>query len=124
MIPEGSYKFTITAVIVACNEDRYIVNKINNVLSLDYPHHMLNVIVVDDASTDKTVQLVNGLNSDRVTLLSNMERSGKAAGINLAMSQVTSELVFMLDARQKISLTSARDLSSWFEVNSSAGAVS
>lgn len=124
MIPEGRYKFTITAVIVACNEDKYIVNKINNVLSLDYPHHMLNVIVVDDASTDKTVELVNGLNSDRVTLLSNMERSGKAAGINLAMTQVTSDLVFMLDARQKISFTSAKDLSSWFEVNSSTGAVS
>ncbi|MEH6449003.1 MAG: glycosyltransferase family 2 protein [Oleispira sp.] len=123
-IPRGDYKFTITAVIIACNEEQYIVEKINNVLSLDYPKEKLNVIIVDDASSDETARLVGSLKSDRITLLKTKKRSGKAAGINLAMTQVSTELVFMLDARQSINLTSAKDLSSWFEMNSSAGAVS
>ena len=122
--PCGNAEFSITAVMIVCNEDSYIVDKINNLLSLEYPKEKLNIIIVDDASTDQTVSLINGFNSDRLTLLKSKVRSGKASGINYAMEYVTSDLVMMLDARQAINFTSAKDLSSWFEADSSTGAVS
>jgi len=122
--PCGHEKFSITAVMVVCNEEKFIVDKINNLLSLQYTEEKLEILIVDDASTDQTVDLINGFNSDRVTLLKARGRSGKAAGINYAMAHVTSDLVMMLDARQSINITSARDLSSWFEVDSLTGAVS
>ena len=122
--PCGNEKFSITAVMIVCNEEKFIVDKINNLLSLQYTEKKLKILIVDDASTDQTVDLIKGFNSDRVTLLKTKERSGKAAGINYAMEHVTSDLVMMLDARQSINFTSAKDLSSWFEVDSLTGAVS
>ncbi len=122
--PCGHEKFSITAVMVVCNEEKFIVDKIKNLLSLQYTKKKLEILIVDDASTDQTVDLINGFNSDRVTLLKTKERSGKAAGINYAMAHVTSDLVMMLDARQSINITSAKDLSSWFEADSLTGAVS
>ncbi|MBL4796369.1 MAG: glycosyltransferase [Oleispira sp.] len=122
--PIGKKQLSITVVMIVCNEEEFIVDKINNLLSLDYPTEKLNILIVDDASTDETVKLINSFNSDRITLLKSKERSGKAAGINHAMTHVNSTLVMMLDARQVINLTSATDLSSWFEGGSSAGAVS
>jgi cellulose synthase/poly-beta-1,6-N-acetylglucosamine synthase-like glycosyltransferase len=122
--PTGKAQLSITAVMIVCNEEKFIVEKINNLLTLSYPAEKLNILIVDDASIDETVTLINSFNSDRITLLKSKRRSGKAAGINYAMTHVHSELVMMLDARQIINSTSAKDLSSWFEVNLSTGAVS
>ncbi len=122
--PVGSYQHSITAVIVACNEESVIEEKIINILSLDYPHEKLNLIIVDDASTDDTVAFIKKVSSKRIKLLTTRQRSGKAAGLNYAMENVTSDLVFMLDARQSINLNAAKDLSSWFEADTQAGAVS
>ena len=122
--PVGSYQYSITAVIIACNEESVIEEKIKNILSLDYPTEKLNLIIVDDASTDNTVDVIKGINSKRIKLLTTKQRSGKAAGLNYAMEHVNSDLVFMLDARQSINLTAAKDLSSWFESDVQAGAVS
>jgi biofilm PGA synthesis N-glycosyltransferase PgaC len=122
--PVGSYKNSITAVIVVCNEESVVEEKINNILSLDYPEEKLNLIIVDDASTDNTVDFIKRVNSKRIMLLTTKQRSGKAAGLNYAMEFVNSDLVFMLDARQSINLTAAKDLSSWFEFDAQTGAVS
>jgi cellulose synthase/poly-beta-1,6-N-acetylglucosamine synthase-like glycosyltransferase len=122
--PVGSYQYSITAVIIACNEESVIEEKIKNILSLDYPPEKLNLIIVDDASTDNTVDVIKGINSKRIKLLTTKQRSGKAAGLNYAMENVNSHLVFMLDARQSINLTASKDLSSWFEVDDKVGAVS
>ena len=123
-VPVGNRELTITAVIIACNEESVIKDKITNILSFDYPAEKLKVIIVDDASTDDTVSIIQPITSDRIKLLSANKRSGKASGLNMAMQHVTSDLVLMLDARQSVLVTAAKDLASWFEQGEKVGAVS
>ena len=46
---------SITLIICAYSEEKYIENKLQNVKELDYPHEKIQVILVDDGSNDNTV---------------------------------------------------------------------
>ena len=48
------YEPKVTMVVPAFNEASVIEEKILNCLSLDYPRNKLEVIVVNDGSTDET----------------------------------------------------------------------
>ncbi|MGQ0765593.1 MAG: glycosyltransferase family 2 protein [Gemmatimonadota bacterium] len=55
------------------------------------------IIVVDDASDDGTVEVVRALRSPRITLLRNEKRSGAAAARNRALAVADAEVVVFLD---------------------------
>ena len=49
---------TVTVTIPAYNEEKSILETLKTVLALDYPYDKLKVLVVNDASTDETKNLV------------------------------------------------------------------
>jgi cellulose synthase/poly-beta-1,6-N-acetylglucosamine synthase-like glycosyltransferase len=93
----------VCVVLVVHNEEARIVARINNLLDADYPPEKIRVLVVSDASTDATVARIATLDLPRVTVVVHPARSGKAAGINTALTQCTSEIVVFADARQTFS---------------------
>ena len=91
---------SVTVLTAAYNEARHIGASVRNKLAQDYPEHALRVVVVSDASSDDTDRIVDELaaGSGRVTLLRNAHRQGKTAGLNLAMAQISSDIVVIADA--------------------------
>src|SRR5262245_32386491 len=67
----------VTLVISAYNEERSIRQKIENTLSIDYPQTALEVLVVSDASSDRTELIVDEFAGQGVQLLRMRERGGK-----------------------------------------------
>lgn len=114
----------ISILLVACNESKVIEKKIQNIFSLNYPENCISLVIVDDASDDNTVEIIKGFKDSRITLVEQSERSGKAAGINLGMTYIDTELVLLVDARQTVSENSLKDLSSWFYPGANVAAVS
>lgn len=96
------YQPSVTVLIAAYNEEKSIAAKIDNVLTLDYPPELLDVIVVSDASTDGTDEVVRGYGSPRVRLLRIEGRRGKTACQNIAVTQATGEVVVFTDATTHI----------------------
>ncbi len=92
---------SVTAVLVACNEENKILARLQNLLASDYPKDKLNVIVVSDGSTDSTEKIFAALNEPRVRLISNPHRSGKAHCINLALAVAHAEIIVFCDTRQR-----------------------
>ena len=91
----------VTVLVPAFNEEKVISSKLDNCLSLDYPAGLLDILVISDASDDRTDEIVSTYTTahpDRVSLLRMPERSGKTAGINAAMQVVTSEVTVFTDA--------------------------
>jgi glycosyltransferase involved in cell wall biosynthesis len=41
------------------NGEKFIVNAINSILDQDFSHNQMEVIFVDDGSTDRTLQIMN-----------------------------------------------------------------
>ena len=90
---------SLCVVVAACNEEKRIGTRINNLLASDYPS--LRILVVSDGSTDSTAQRVIDIKNQKIQLIVSPNRSGKPACLNLALAQVTEEIVVFADARQR-----------------------
>jgi cellulose synthase/poly-beta-1,6-N-acetylglucosamine synthase-like glycosyltransferase len=88
----------VTVIVPAYNEERNIGARIRNLLASDYPPSLLDVIVVSDASTDGTTEIVRGFEADGVRLIAQERRSGKTAGLNRAVHIARGEIVVFTDA--------------------------
>lgn len=87
------------AVIVPCfNEERSLKGTIESLLALDYPKDSLEIIVVDDGSTDATLALAKTFESDRRVRVFSKEHGGKHAAMNFALRHTQAELISCLDA--------------------------
>ncbi|UCG61420.1 MAG: glycosyltransferase family 2 protein [Candidatus Zixiibacteriota bacterium] len=88
----------ISLIITAYNEERRIREKIENTLSMDYPKDRLEIIVVSDASTDRTDEIVRSFADRGIQLLRIPERHGKHYGQGRGIRMAKSDIVVLTDA--------------------------
>src|SRR5829696_1928298 len=69
----------VTVIIAAYNEERDLVQKLENTLALDYPKSKLEIVVTSDCSTDRTDEIVRSFAPRGVRLHRQAERFGKTA---------------------------------------------
>ena len=90
----------VTIILAARNEARNIARKLDNLLSLDYPSHKIQIVVVDDGSTDGTSDIVREY--ENVSLVRLDGASGKPTAINRGFEQAVGEVVVFCDVRQRL----------------------
>jgi cellulose synthase/poly-beta-1,6-N-acetylglucosamine synthase-like glycosyltransferase len=95
----------ISVVIPARNEEKSLIHCIDAVINQSYPKGLLEIIVVDDFSTDNTAAIVLGYAPQQVQLirLSDMVSEGdvkahKKKAIEIAIEKATGELIVTTDA--------------------------
>jgi glycosyltransferase involved in cell wall biosynthesis len=106
MPPENFVPATpITIVIIAHNEAENITSCLNSILYQSYPAELMEIIVVDDRSTDKTAALVRELKSPLIQLLMLDDYpefihvpAFKKSGIELAVEKSKHDWIVMTDA--------------------------
>ena len=89
---------SVTLVIPTFNEEAVITEKIENTLHLDYPPDRLQILVCDDASEDRTVEIAKSYAWAGVELSQGTARSGKVGGLNRALQLATGEIYVIADA--------------------------
>lgn len=98
---------TISVLIPAFNEEGVVCRAIDSIADNDYPEDLLQIIVVDDGSRDKTWQILTDLKaSGKVKNLTivHQENGGKASALNNGLKNfATGELVMCLDADSYLS---------------------
>ena len=85
----------ITVVIPAYNEEKNIAKTIDSVYASDYPPSKMEVIVVDDGSTDDTLKILENY-KDIIILKQN--HGGKSEALNLGTNHSKSEFILSIDA--------------------------
>jgi len=101
-----NYSFTnlpnVTILVVAHNEEKVILNKLNNLIRSSYPKNKLKILVSSDNSSDDTNKIVEDFatnNSDfSITLHKVRERKGKTNAQNEAVRLIDTELIVFTDA--------------------------
>lgn len=109
----------VSIVIPAYNEQLEIDRCITSLKAQTYPHHLIEVIVINDGSTDRTEEVVNGhINGEAhwnghirlhnrviparefggVMTLVQGEHDGKPAAVNLGLARCRGELIFTIDS--------------------------
>src|SRR5215470_3212997 len=105
----------VSIVMVVRNEAGVIERKLKNLLALDYPAGLCEIVVVSDGSTDSTNEILNYCAADnRIRIMVNSLSRGKAACLNDAVAAARGEIVLFTDARQQIEPQAVRMLASTF----------
>lgn len=103
---EQGYEPTISIVIPTWNEENTIKGKLENTLELEYPKERYEIIVLDDGSNDKTVEIVKDFikkhNIDNIRLIKLEERGGKAAALNHAFKYSSGEITVITDSDSRL----------------------
>ena len=92
----------ITILIPTYNEGSVIKLKLENLMRLSYPKDLTKYIVVDSASTDKTLDEVNNFVDEhpemKIEVLKEKSRRGKPKALNHALEYAVGEVVVVSDA--------------------------
>jgi glycosyltransferase involved in cell wall biosynthesis len=109
-IVRDDYEPSVTLIISAYNECDVIAEKLDNSLCLDYPRNRLEIIVVSDASTDSTDEIVAKHAEDDIRLIRMPKRIGKSEGLNEAVKQASGEIIVFSDANAMYDVKAIRQL--------------
>lgn len=77
------------------NEEKYIETSLKSLLNQTFED--FEIIIVDDASTDNTRQLIQGLQDERIHLICNEENQGLTKNLNKALKYVTGKYIARMD---------------------------
>ncbi len=94
------YEPTVTIIIPMFNEGSSIVGTIHSLLQQDYPSAKLEILVVDDCSTDDSYHHASCVAKDnaRVNVMRNAQNMGKRKSINRAVRSSQAEIIISVDS--------------------------
>lgn len=102
-LEDTGFRPRITVVIPAKNEEHVIEDVVRTVLRSDYPSSAMEVIVVDDGSTDKTWDRLqqfrnNSSISNRLVLIKHERNYGKRVALASAVARAHGEIIVCIDS--------------------------
>ena len=85
----------ISIIIPVYNGSNYLVRALDSALAQTYKN--IEIIVVNDGSTDDTEQIIRSFTDERIRLI-NQSNQGVAAALNMGLLNARAELVSRFDA--------------------------
>ncbi len=86
---------SVSLIVAAHDEEASIVGWVRSTLGFEYPRDRLEVIVVSDGSSDRTVEWATKAGAD---LVLEVPRGGKVAALNAAVEKARGEVLAFSDA--------------------------
>ncbi len=108
-----SFEPTVTVVVPMFNEGAGIRATLDSLLALEYPRDKLEIIVIDDCSTDDSyrhAQAVARRSGGRLSVLRNPRNMGKRRSINRAVLTSSAEIIISVDSDVIVDKAAVRHL--------------
>ncbi|BBB24807.1 glycosyltransferase family 2 protein [Amphritea japonica] len=86
----------VSVIIPVYNGEKYLLESLESVLHQTYPN--IEIIVVDDCSTDNGAGLIAALDADNIIVLRNDTNSGVSASRNKAIRSAKGKYIAFMDA--------------------------
>ena len=106
----------VSVVIAAKNEENNIDQRLTNLLEIEYPAHLFEIIVVSDGSEDDTNQLVSQYTDihKNIKLISYSLSKGKPFALNRGIQDAKGEIIVFADSRQRFHNRAVAELAANF----------
>ena len=111
----------VSIVIPVYNGAKYIGNCLKSVKKLNYPKEKLEIIVVDDGSTDNSYE--EAIKFHGVKILKK-KHSGKAASVNYGLKVAKGDLIGILDCDSVVEKDALRKMIEYFDKDNVAAVIS
>ncbi len=106
---------TVTIIVPAWNEGKTLLSTIHSLLALAYPKDRLSIFIVDDGSTDNTLEVARTFEGNPQIRVFSKANGGKYTALNLGISHATSDLVGCLDADSYVDAQALREIIPYFD---------
>jgi cellulose synthase/poly-beta-1,6-N-acetylglucosamine synthase-like glycosyltransferase len=114
-LPDKAVEPTLSIICPVHNEAGAIEKKLLNLLSLDYPHDRLQILVVGDGCTDETLEIAGRFGRQgKDEIIALPRRAGKAAALNAGLARATGDVVLFTDVAIRLEAGALRALSGHF----------
>lgn len=92
---------TISFIIVAYNEEKWLPGLLDDLSKQDYPHDKIEVVLVDSCSSDNTLDIMHSFREEghgfkEVKILTN-EKKTLPCGCNVALENCTGDAIIRVD---------------------------
>jgi len=99
------YRPFVTVMVPCRNEELVIEGLVQCLLLLEYPHDLIEIIVIDDGSDDATGEIVDRLaaTDSRLRCIHRppASKGGKSGALNTALEQARGDVIVVFDADHK-----------------------
>ena len=85
----------VSVIIPVYNAEKFLLKNLGSVLKQTYPD--IEVIIINDGSTDDTLKIIQSIEDDRLILV-NQENGGVSAARNEGIRHITGDYVVFVDA--------------------------
>jgi GT2 family glycosyltransferase len=85
----------VSILIVTHNSAPYLMACLKSLIKITYPKY--EIIIVDNASTDETVSIIESIKSNNILLIKNSQNKGYAAANNQAAAKAHGSYLFILN---------------------------
>lgn len=89
---------TVSIIISAYNEEKYIEKKIRNILNIEYPKEKIEVLIGSDGSSDKTAKISSLYSDENIKTIEFKENRGKTSVQNDLVKIAKGEILIFTDA--------------------------
>lgn len=86
----------ISVVMPVYNREKYIEESINSIINQTYTN--LELIIIDDASTDQTSKILNRISDPRVVVITLSENKGVSTAINIGFREAKGDFIARMDS--------------------------
>lgn len=124
---EDKYPF-ISIIIPTRNRKKKLIRLINSILNSNYPKNKMEIIIVDDASTDGTSAYLlqtfkNFIENGKLKIIRNEKNVLLAASRNMAIEEATGDYILLIDDDNIIDKDCIKNLIDTFSLNERVGVV-
>lgn len=93
----NNHTTSLISVLIPCyNVSLYVEKAINSILSQSYKN--LEIWIIDDASTDDTLQKIKALKDERIKMIALKENTQKVGAVNEVLQKVKGDYIAFQDA--------------------------
>lgn len=111
---QGPILPSVSIILAVHNGVELLRQKVDHLLSLEYPRDRMEIVIVSDGSTDGTDDILKEFPDPPVRSIRCSEHCGKAAALNMGMGSATGEILLFLDIRPWMESNALRFLLSNF----------
>lgn len=110
------YQLPISIIIAFRNEEKNLRNLIEDIRNQTYPQHLLEIILVNDHSSDNSVEIIRNLigKSDRIKLVNLVENYGKKQALYKGIRNAANELIITTDADCRLGVNWLKTIAAFY----------
>ena len=102
-LKENDTRVKVSLLVPVFNEGKNVIHTIDSLKKVDYPKDKLEIIILNDGSSDNTSDVVNAnIDRENMIFVDNKENKGKAATLNQGIDLATGELVATMDGDTEV----------------------